>query len=185
MEKKDVLLKIARAVIAKELGVEYSVDIQQLREQNRWLDDKGAVFVTLHRKGDHSLRGCIGSIIAHRSLYEDLIHNAKSSAFSDPRFPPLSKDEFDDIEIEVSLLSKPQKVNYTSIDDLKKQIHIHQDGVILKLGNYQATFLPQVWQELPSFELFFSHLCQKAGLSGDCLMYKPEIYTYQVVEYHE
>ncbi len=185
MEKKDVLLKIAREVIAKELGVEYSVDIQKLREQNSWLDDKGTVFVTLNTKSNHNLRGCIGSIIAHRSLYEDLVHNAKSAAFDDPRFPPLKQEEFNDISIEVSILSEPQLVTYDTIDDLKNKIRVGEDGVILKLNGYQATFLPQVWRELSSFELFMSHLCQKAGMHSDCLRYKPQIYTYKVQEYQE
>jgi len=185
MDKKDILINLARWAIASKLGIKYHLDVQKIKEQNSWLNNLGAVFVTLHKKDNHSLRGCIGSIIPHRSLFDDLIHNAKSSAFNDPRFPPLGKEEFDQIEIEVSILSEPQEIDYKDINDLKKQIHINQDGVILKLGNYQSTFLPQVWQELPSFELFFSHLCQKAGLSGDCLYHHPHIFTYQVIEYKE
>jgi len=185
MEKRDVLLKLARGVIASKLGLDVGIDIARLREENPWLEEQGAVFVTLNIKSNHNLRGCIGSIIAHRSLYEDLVHNAKSAAFDDPRFPPLKQEEFNDISIEVSILSEPQLVTYDTIDDLKNKIIVGEDGVILKLNGYQATFLPQVWRELPSFELFMSHLCQKAGMHSDCLRYKPQIYTYKVQEYQE
>ena len=185
MDRGKVLLSIARAVIAKELGVEYDIDIDDLVAKNQWLLQKGAVFVTLNTKSNHNLRGCIGSIIAHQRLIDDLIQNAKSAAFSDPRFHPLSKDEFDNITIEVSLLTPPQEVMYSDIDDLKQKLRPNIDGVIIKDGMHQATFLPQVWQELPTFEMFMAHLCQKAGIFTNCLNNHPTIYTYQVQEYGE
>jgi len=185
MDKKEVLLTLARAAIAQELGIDYGVDMEALKRDNPWLEEKGAAFVTLNRKADSALRGCIGSIVAHQSLYDDIVKNAKSAAFGDPRFHALTPEEFDAITIEVSLLTPPQPLHYSSIVDLKSKIHIGEDGVILKLGPYQATFLPQVWEQLPSFELFFSHLCQKAGLSENCLEEHPDIFVYQVEEYHE
>ena len=185
MDKKEVLLTLARAAIAQELGIDYGVDMEALKRDNPWLEEKGAAFVTLNRKADGALRGCIGSIVAHQSLYDDIVKNAKSAAFSDPRFNALTPEEFDAITIEVSLLTPPQPLHYSSIVDLKSKIDIGKDGVILKLGPYQATFLPQVWEQLPSFELFFSHLCQKAGLPENCLEEHPDIFVYQVEEYHE
>jgi AmmeMemoRadiSam system protein A len=185
MNKGEVLLSIARAVIAKELGIDYDLDIKKLISDNSRLLEKGAVFVTLNTKSNHNLRGCIGSIIAHRSLIDDLIHNAKSAAFNDPRFHPLSKEEFDNIVIDISLLTPPQEVTYSNVEDLKQKIHPNIDGVIIKDSTHQATFLPQVWKELPTFELFMAHLCQKAGIFGECFNHHPSIYTYQVQEYSE
>jgi len=137
-----------------------------------------ATFVTLKQNG--RLRGCIGSLIAHRELYDDLIHNAQSAAFNDPRFPPLTQDELKNTTLEVSLLSDPVSVKYSNIEDLKSKIKIGTDGIILKLDNKQATFLPQVWEDLQNFDIFFEHLCKKARLDGDCLKEHPEIYKYQV-----
>jgi len=139
---------------------------------------KKATFVTLKQQG--RLRGCIGSLVAHRELYDDIINNAQSAAFKDPRFPPLTKDELDKTTIEISLLSDAILVPYNDIDDLKSKIIIGEDGIILKLKDKQATFLPQVWENLQTFEIFFEHLCKKARLEGNCLDKHPQIYKYQV-----
>jgi AmmeMemoRadiSam system protein A len=185
MDKKEVLLKLARTAIAEEFGIDYGVDKEELRRQNPWLEEEGAAFVTLNTKGNGALRGCIGSIIAHQSLYEDVVRNAKSAAFHDPRFVALSPEEFENITVEVSVLTPPERVFYESVADLKSKLRPGIDGVILREGSYQATFLPQVWEQLPDFELFMSHLCQKAGLSQECLNRHPDIYLYRVEKYHE
>lgn len=157
---------------------ESKFDKNFLLSMNPELATRKATFVTLTIGG--RLRGCIGSLIAHRTLLEDLIANAVSAAFHDPRFPPLTPAELDDIKIEVSLLSEPKNVVYTDINELKSLIHTGVDGVILRLGNNQATFLPQVWEELSDFDSFFAHLGIKAGIGSDPLSFHPEIYTYQV-----
>ncbi len=180
---KDVILKLARAAIGEAVGVSQDVSLENMLETNPWLEDEGAVFVTITI--DENLRGCIGSLVAHRKLYEDIIYNARSAALNDPRFQPLSKEEFKLIKIEISILSKPEPFIYDNVDILRSRLRIGIDGVVLKSGFNQATFLPQVWEQLPTFELFFSHLCQKAGLSGDCLKSHPDILTYQVQEYKE
>ena len=180
---KDVILRLARAAIGEAVGISQDVSLDDMLEINPWLEDKGAVFVTLTIDGN--LRGCIGSLVAHRKLYEDIIYNARSAALNDPRFKPLSKEEFKFIKIEVSILSKSEPLIYDNIDILKARLRVGIDGVVLKSGLNQATFLPQVWEQLPTFELFFSHLCQKAGLPGDCLKSHPDILTYQVQEYKE
>lgn len=185
MGKKEVLLKLARAAIAQKFGTDYDVDIEALRRENPWLSKKGAAFVTLNKKADGTLRGCIGSIVAHRPLYEDIIQNAQSAAFGDPRFNALSPEEFDKVTIEVSLLTEPKLLPYTSVADLKSKLRPGIDGVILKKGPYQATFLPQVWEQLPTFESFMAHLCQKAGMVSNCLEEHPEIFVYQAEEYYE
>ena len=180
---KNVILRLARAAIGEAVGISQDVSLEKMLETNPWLEDEGAVFVTITIDGN--LRGCIGSLVAHRKLYEDIIYNARSAALNDPRFQQLNKEEFKLIKIEVSVLSKPEPLIYDNIDILRARLRVGIDGVVLKLGSNQATFLPQVWEQLPTFELFFSHLCQKAGLPGDCLRSHPDILTYQVQEYKE
>lgn len=170
-------LKIAREAIASKFD---GSDVNKDTYLNQYptLGVQKATFVTLTLHGQ--LRGCIGSLIAHRPLIDDLISNAQSAAFHDPRFSPLTLAEFQIVTIEVSLLSEPHLLGYNDIADLKSKIRINEDGVILRYGNNQATFLPQVWEELNDFESFFAHLGMKAGLGSDPLHCHPEIYTYQV-----
>jgi len=140
MMDKSLLLAIARHAIAETFGLASPLDRDELIELHPWLGNPGAVFVTLNE--NHHLRGCIGSIVAHRPLIDDLIHNAKAAAFSDPRFSPLRKEELDKISLEVSLLTPPKELPYTTIADLRQKIRPGIDGVILRLGNQQATYLP-------------------------------------------
>lgn len=119
-------------------------------------EEAGACFVTIELDG--ILRGCIGSTIAHRPLIEDLRINAHAAAFSDPRFPALTINEYDKIKIKVSLLSKPER---TTFDEIKAG----KDGVIIRDGLHKAVFLPDVWEQLPDKQGFFAALLQKAGLN--------------------
>lgn len=175
-------LKIVREAIASKFNGS-TIDKYTYLNQYPALELKQATFVTLTLHGQ--LRGCIGSLIAHRSLIDDLISNGQSAAFHDPRFVPLTPSEFSDILIEVSLLSEPILLQYTDTADLKSKIHINEDGIILRQGNHQATFLPQVWEELTDFESFFAHLGMKAGIGSDPLIYHPEVYTYRVEKIKE
>ena len=179
---KDILLVIARVAIQSHFNGEV-IDEAALLKQYPALQEQGASFVTLTQ--NNQLRGCIGSIIAHRSLLEDIIYNARSAAFKDPRFMPLNEDELSKTRIEVSVLTPPMLLEYSDVNDLKSKVRPGVDGVILKQQNYQGTFLPQVWDDLSEFEVFFSHLCQKSGLSAGCLQSHPEIYTYQVEKVKE
>ena len=149
--QKEVLLKIAKDAILSEFDGR-KIDREALIKKYPELLKKGAVFVTIKERG--ALRGCIGSLIAHRPLIDDLIENAKSAAFKDPRFMPLKPHEVDDINLEISILSPYKKVEYRDVKDLKRKIRPNIDGVVLKLNGYQATFLPQVWEELPDFDTF-------------------------------
>jgi len=188
-ELKQVLLEIARKAILEKLTGNKLIDKSFYLRKYPELARKQAVFVTLNKKdeftGRESLRGCIGSLLPVRTLIDDVIYNAQAAAFSDPRFPPLSPEEFEDIKIEISLLSIPEKVDYIDTDDLRKKIIPGKHGVILQLSGRRATFLPQVWEQLPDFDLFFAHLCQKAGLPANCLEYHPEIERYEVEEFEE
>jgi len=184
---EQVLLKLARLAIAEELTGKKLINKEVYLQQYPELAQEQAVFVTLNKIDGNreSLRGCIGSILPTRPLIDDVIYNAKAAAFQDPRFPPLQPEEFDQIKIEISLLSIPQKLDYIDEADLRQKIVPFKDGVILKLSGRQATFLPQVWEQLPEFDQFFEHLCVKAGLPGNCLQYHPEIYVYQVHKIEE
>lgn len=128
-------------------------------------DEMGASFVTLEKNGD--LRGCIGSILAHQPLITDLEKNSVNSAFSDPRFEPLEKDEFKDLSINISLLSEPEKMSFKNESDLLEQIKPFEDGIIIKDGGYQAVYLPSVWDQLPDKNLFLKSLKIKAGMTPE------------------
>lgn len=136
----------------------------------------GACFVTLEKNGD--LRGCIGSIIAHRWLIDDLAQNAQNSAFSDPRFQPLKRHEFDELEIDVSLLSAPEKMYFKDEQDLLNQIVPFVDGIIIKDKGYQAVYLPSVWEQLPEKEMFLKSLKIKAGMTPEHFSSTFEAYRY-------
>ncbi|MEA2029395.1 MAG: AmmeMemoRadiSam system protein A [Campylobacterota bacterium] len=183
MEDKKILLKIARTAIQEKLDDRFILDRVALIKEHPWLRSDGAVFVTINKRA--KLRGCIGSLQAHRDILEDTASNAISAAFHDPRFEPLSKEEFKEIEIEISILTEPKLIKYKDVADLKKIIRPNIDGVVLKYGNARATFLPLVWESLPKFDEFFGHLCQKAGLTSDCLKHHPEIYLYQAEKIKE
>lgn len=184
----NILLEIARKAILEKLTGNSIIDKKELIKKYPFLKEKRAVFVTLNKRRKNKafpeLRGCIGSILPHRTLLDDLIHNARAAAFDDPRFPPLDIDEFDEVSIEVSILSVPEKVYYRDIDELKHLIVPGKHGVILKKDWNRATFLPDVWKKLPDFEDFFAHLCKKAGLQENCLLLHPdiEIYTVEKIE---
>jgi AmmeMemoRadiSam system protein A len=188
MEDLGVLLKLARMSILEVFENKQLIDKEEWIKKYPFLAEKRACFVTLKMKNKPkgaNLRGCIGSILPYRSLIDDVVANAKAAAFEDPRFTPLTPEEFELIKIDVSVLTIPEKLEYEDKEDLMKKIRPGVDGVILQLANHQATFLPSVWEELPVFELFFANLCMKAGLPGDCLMYHPVIYTYQAIEVGE
>jgi len=179
----ELLLKIARQAIASAFGLAPEVDKEAVVASHPEFAEKQATFVTLTIGGQ--LRGCIGSIIPHRSLIDDLIGNARAAAFDDPRFSKLTPEEFETVDIEVSLLTVPQPLDYSDTEDLRSKIRPGIDGVILQLDGRQATFLPQVWEELNDFDLFFAHLCLKAGLPQNCLAYHPQIFIYQVEKFKE
>ena len=177
------LIAYAKEAIGAEFGLNPPVDSEALKAEDPELAKERATFVTLTLGG--RLRGCIGSIVPHRPLIDDLVANARAAAFSDPRFAPLSVEEFKKTAVEVSLLSVPQPLAYRDEADLRDKIVPGEDGVIVRLGDRQATFLPQVWEELNDFDLFFGHLCLKAGLPADCLKAHPDIWVYRVQKFKE
>jgi len=183
MMDRDVLIDIVKGAITEELSGNRIVDRDRLTDRYPELLEKRAVFVTINSRG--ALRGCIGSIVAHRPLIDDLVSNAKAAAFSDPRFPPLRADELDQLSLEISLLSTPEELEYIDIDDLRSRIRPGVDGVILIDDTHQATYLPSVWEQLRDFDAFFGSLCIKAGSSSNCLDHHPTILTYQTEHIQE
>lgn len=173
-----ILLSIAKNAILSRFSAEYLPDKEEILKDNPLLSESGASFVTLNY--DDSLRGCIGSIIPHRILFDDIVSNAMSAAFSDPRFAPLSSDELSHLNLEVSVLSEPEILEYEDYDDLVKKVRPNIDGLILKHGSYQGTFLPQVWKQLPTSKQFLEHLSMKAGATPSIYVEHPTIYRYTV-----
>ncbi len=183
-EHRKILLKIARKAIIDylEFKKKFYPTPDEVKEKELWLEKGSFVTLTIEK----GLRGCIGSIMPVRPLTIDIYDNAINAAFRDPRFYPLSRDELKLIDIEISVLTVPQKVTFKDYTDLLEKIRAEIDGVIIRRGYYQATFLPQVWNELPEKVEFFEHLCLKAGLSRNC--YKEnalEVETYQVESFKE
>jgi AmmeMemoRadiSam system protein A len=179
------LLGVARHAIAQGLGVQAQVGIDwEALKRDKALAAKAGTFVTLTEGGE--LRGCIGSLEARDSILEGVRRNALNAAFRDPRFPPLGRKEFDRIRIEVSVLTEPKPLHYTDPEDLLRKLRPGVDGVILSRGFASATFLPQVWDQLPDREEFLSHLCMKAGLPGDAWRRERlDVMTYQVQSLEE
>jgi AmmeMemoRadiSam system protein A len=129
------------------------------------LSEKKGCFVTLTENG--VLRGCIGNIAPRDALYLAVVDNARNAATRDPRFLPVRPDELSKIKIEISVLTDPLPLNFNSPEDLLNKLEPGQDGVVLRIGPYGATFLPQVWEQLPGKVEFLNHLAQKAGCAPE------------------
>ena len=181
-QQGQLLISLARASIAEALGYP-SKTINTSPEDTNWLKQDAACFVTLTL--NEQLRGCIGSLEAHRPLLNDIQHNARAAAFEDPRFRPLSSTEFEDIEIEVSLLSPMHPLTFETELEALEQLQPGIDGVIFEYGRYRSTFLPQVWEQLPSTRDFMAHLKQKAGLGADFWADEIRLSRYSVTKWKE
>ncbi|WP_394263904.1 AmmeMemoRadiSam system protein A [Trueperella sp.] len=161
----DWLLPLARTAIAGVLGADPGPRGEVPTPVPEWMESQGATFVTLTQNGH--LRGCIGSLLAHRALVDDLRYNAVASATQDYRFPTLTADELARTDIEVSVLSAPTPIEFSTRAELEEQLRPGVDGLILTVELRRATFLPQVWEQLPKPALFIDQLLAKAGVSPD------------------
>jgi AmmeMemoRadiSam system protein A len=160
---RTLLLKTARRAI--EYGLSHHRPPPQPAAPPPPLDRPGASFVTLRRNGE--LRGCIGTLEARRPLLTDVAENAYAAAFRDQRFLPLQADELDDLHISVSVLTQPEGMAFENERDLLAQLRPGRDGLILEDGGRRGTFLPSVWESLPTPEAFLTQLRLKAGLAPD------------------
>lgn len=177
------LLRVARQAIARALDVRNGASVDN-RPPDDGLDCERATFVTLYLGG--RLRGCIGSLQAREPLIDNIRKNAVSAARHDPRFPELTPEEFKRVRIEISILTPPRPLAYENGPDLPRKLIPFQDGVVIRKGGHRATYLPQVWEQLPEPEAFLSRLCQKAGLpSHEWETGSLTVSTYQVRHFKE
>lgn len=210
-QNKEYLLQLSRRTLEKYFQNKGILNVEEDDLDNSLKEKKG-VFVTLWK--NQSLRGCIGSLEGTKPIFEGVIENTLASALYDPRFSPLSKEELKDIKIEISIIEPLKKLpDFKKEKDLLDYLDKNKPGLLIKKGIYpytkrehfrlksekigkassrygveafQATFLPQVWEELKSPELFLSHLCQKAGLPPNEWKNKDlEMFEYEVDVFRE
>ena len=178
VDKGASLLTLARNEIATRLGQPAGKPIKAA-----WLQEPGASFVTLTRQGE--LRGCVGTLEAHRPLGVDVRENAVAAAFRDPRFMPLSRDEFESIRVEVSLLSASEPLAATDETEALAALRPHVDGVVFEYRHFRSTFLPQVWEQLPDPAEFLAQLKRKAGLPMNFWAEEVRLSRYTVSKWKE
>jgi AmmeMemoRadiSam system protein B/AmmeMemoRadiSam system protein A len=174
----DALLALARGAIEKKL-----FETAPAVFDFPWLGQAGATFVTLTKNGQ--LRGCIGSLAPHRPLGADVAENALAAAFRDPRFPALTREEWPQCRVEVSLLSTPKPLRFADEADLLEQIVPGEDGLILEADGKRGTFLPQVWEGIADKQAFLRELVKKAGLAPDTRLGRCKVSRYRVAKFHE
>lgn len=178
LDKGKTLLPLARAAIAREFSIPHPAD-----DSAAWLQEPGACFVTLMQHGQ--LRGCIGSLEAQRALLHDVEANACAAAFADPRFAPLSATEFEATAIEISLPSPMQRLQFSDEADALAQLRPAVDGIVFEYGRHRSTFLPQVWEQLPTAHEFMAHLKVKARLPTNFWASDVVLYRYTVSKFKE
>jgi len=161
-KEKQLFIKLARNEIEKHLGINQTrISEEDLKDYPIFFTKNYGSFVTLHI--GENLRGCIGYIQPITILHNQIRMCAKAAAFEDPRFYPLTREEYPDISVEISLLSPIERVN--SLDEIK----VGRDGLIVQHSIFQGLLLPQVATENNwTKEEFLSHTCLKAGLPSDC-----------------
>ena len=179
-EEKEKLIQLALYSIENgiEAGEAFPVDSENYSTN---LQKHKSSFVTLYKNG--KLKGCIGRIKAERPLVVDVVDNAYSAAFSDSRFSKIRSKDLHILTIQISVLSPLENITFLSEQDLIDQIRPGIDGLILKKGANQGTFLPQVWENLPRSESFLRQLKQKAGLKKDYWSDKIRIQRYTTISF--
>lgn len=177
---RQIMLHLARSAILSPLNGEKNFNVN-LESFQPALREERATFITINI--NNQLRGCIGSLIAHRPLPIDIAHNAQAAAFKDPRFQPLNMDEYRKIDLHISILSPPREIQVASREDLISQLIPGRHGLIIKESGRQATYLPSVWDQLPSPKQFVSELRKKAGLSAEGWRQDTQVMLYTTEEF--
>jgi AmmeMemoRadiSam system protein A len=177
------LLELARESIAQGLRHGREQPCPRVSSWPPVFLERRSTFVTLRERGD--LRGCCGSIDAVAPLAHDVWHNAYTSAFRDPRFPPLAHCEFPALELHISVLSVPRLLPVSSEGELIDRLRIGIDGLVLQRGAARATFLPSVWDQVPDPRSFVQHLKRKVGWPPDFWAGDIEAYTYSAESFGE
>ena len=160
MSRGALLLPLARGSIGEAFGG----PAVERRDGPAWIFELGACFVTLRMQDD--LRGCIGTLQAHRSLFDDVVDNAKAAAFRDPRFRPLSAEELAAVRLEISVLTAPEPLDVQDEEDAIQKLRPGVDGVLLTWGAYRAVFIPKMWEQIPDTRQFLPQPRRKMGLPG-------------------
>lgn len=173
-----ILIPLARAAISSELGLSASAAAGA-----EWLAREGASFITLMLDG--KLRGCIGTLRAHRTLADDVRANAVGAAFRDPRFARLTAAELPAVSVEVSVLSALEPLSFGDEPDALRQLRAGIDGVVFEYGHHSSTFLPQVWADVGEPADFLAHLKHKAGLPPDFWDKDVKLLRYTVYKWRE
>lgn len=171
-----LLRKLARDAIKYGLVYQAIMPVE-LETMPKSVNQPGACFVTLFLKG--GLRGCIGSIEAHRPLAQDVASNAYAAAFRDHRFAPVDEAIVDDLSLHIAVLTTPEPLSCRSEQELIARLRPGRDGLILEDDTHRATFLPAVWESLPNPERFVAELKRKAGLSSDYWSAELRCYRYR------
>ncbi len=184
-QQGGVLLRLARQTIEERLGLATTNPVSPQELDDPALQQVQGVFVTLNKQG--MLRGCIGSLQGVESIIDGVRRHAVNAALHDQRFPMLTANEVAELRIDISILTPPQNLACTDDEDLIRKLRPQVDGVILSApGGAGATFLPQVWEQLPVPEMFLGHLCRKAGLPEDTWRTgELTVQTYQVQHFEE
>jgi AmmeMemoRadiSam system protein A len=180
--EREILLDLAlQAVKATAEGkMVPSVNLDQFPARLR---SPAATFVTLSHAG--VLRGCIGTTQPQLPMAQDVVERARSAASKDPRFPPIKPDEVAQLEIEISVLTPPQPLQFSTAQQLLDSLQPGTDGVIIQKGMHRATFLPQVWERIDDPKTFLELLCQKASLHRDAWHTEEiQVAIYQVESFH-
>ncbi len=184
-EEREALLHLARAAVeATAAGKSLpTVDLSALPPA---LAERGACFVTLRWRDTGELRGCTGVLVAQGPLAREIVKTAAQSARRDPRFCPVVSQEVPNLEIEISILTPPVRLDVPDPAELPRLIRPGVHGVTLYRRPYRATFLPQVWRSIPDPEEFLDMLSHKMGLQkGDWRIPGIEVEVYQVEEFSE
>jgi len=158
--EKKFLLTLARTTLTHVAADGHLPEVSAKDVPPKLAETK-ACFVTLRENG--TLRGCVGHIVPQEPLFQAVVDNAQSAATCDWRFPPVQSEEVGKIKIEISVLTEPQPLRFNSPEDLLGQLQPYEDGVVLRIGSCGATFLPQVWEQIPDKVEFLNHLSEKAG----------------------
>jgi len=187
----DERMLLASARFALHRTVQEDLPLKQIQTQLRQqfphlsaqVEAPAACFVTFFMRGDGLLRGCMGTLAPRQALIDEVAESTVNTAQHDPRFHPVTASEAIHIQIELSILTESTPLPYSDPDDLLNKLTPYQDGVTLCYGNYRATFLPQVWENLPDPVMFLNHLCQKMGVTPDFWETTPlEVETYQAIK---
>ncbi len=182
-EERKWMLDLARMALKESVTNGKLPQVDPAGVASKLTDAKGC-FVTLTVNG--ALRGCIGNILPAGPLYRAILSNAQSAALRDPRFVPVQAGELDRIEIEISVLTEPEPLDFKDSQDLLVRLQPGEDGVILKIGDRMATYLPQVWDQIPDKQEFLSSLALKAGCARDAWKTGPTtVATYHVEAFKE